>query len=37
MIAGSVKAPARYNPIADTDASLARAQTVLRAMQDAAS
>ena len=35
MIAGSVKAPARYNPIADTDASLARAQIVLRAMQDA--
>ena len=35
MIAGSVKAPARYNPIADTDASLARAQVVLRAMQDA--
>ncbi len=35
MIAGSVKAPARYNPIADIDASLARAQTVLRAMQDA--
>jgi penicillin-binding protein 1A len=34
MIAGSVKAPARYNPIADTDASLARAQIVLRAMQD---
>ena len=35
MIAGSVKAPALYNPIADTDASLARAQVVLRAMQDA--
>jgi penicillin-binding protein 1A len=35
MIAGSVKAPARYNPIADVDASLARGQTVLRAMQDA--
>lgn len=34
MIAGSVKAPARYNPIADTDASLARARIVLRAMQD---
>lgn len=34
MIAGSVKAPARYNPIADTDASLARAMIVLRAMQD---
>lgn len=35
MIAGSVKAPARYNPIADVDASLARAQLVLKAMQDA--
>ncbi len=35
MIAGSVKAPARYNPIADTDASLTRARIVLRAMQDA--
>lgn len=35
MIAGSVKAPARYNPIADTDASLARAGIVLHAMQDA--
>jgi penicillin-binding protein 1A len=35
MLAGSVKAPARYNPIADTDASLARAATVLRAMRDA--
>jgi penicillin-binding protein 1A len=35
MLAGSVKAPARYNPLADTDASLARAQVVLRAMQDA--
>ena len=34
MIAGSVKAPARYNPIADTDASLTRASIVLRAMQD---
>jgi penicillin-binding protein 1A len=34
MLAGSVKAPARYNPLADTDASLARAQVVLRAMQD---
>jgi penicillin-binding protein 1A len=32
MLAGSVKAPARYNPIADTDASLARAQLVLKAM-----
>ncbi len=34
MLAGSVKAPARYNAIADTDASLARAQVVLRAMED---
>ena len=37
MLAGSVKAPARYNPLADTDASLARAQVVLRAMQDSGS
>jgi penicillin-binding protein 1A len=35
MIAGSVKAPARYNPLADTDAGLARAQIVLKAMQGA--
>ena len=35
MLAGSVKAPARYNPMADADASLARAGVVLRAMQDA--
>jgi len=35
MLAGSVKAPTRYNPISDTDASLARAATVLRAMRDA--
>src|ERR1700759_2280260 len=34
MLAGSVKAPARYNALADTDASLARAQVVLRAMED---
>jgi penicillin-binding protein 1A len=34
MLAGSVKAPARYNPIADADASLARAGLVLKAMQD---
>jgi penicillin-binding protein 1A len=34
MLAGSVKAPARYNPLADPDASLARAGVVLRAMQD---
>ena len=35
MMAGSVKAPARYNPLADPDASLARAQFVLKAMKDA--
>jgi penicillin-binding protein 1A len=34
MLAGSVKAPARYNPIADADASLARARIVLQAMQE---
>jgi penicillin-binding protein 1A len=35
IIAGSVKAPARYNPLSDSDAGLARAQLVLHAMQDA--
>ncbi|MGA7675661.1 MAG: PBP1A family penicillin-binding protein [Rhizomicrobium sp.] len=35
MLAGSVKAPARYNPLADPDASQTRAQIVLRAMEDA--
>ena len=35
MLAGSVKAPARYNPLADADASMARAAIVLRAMEDA--
>jgi penicillin-binding protein 1A len=35
MLAGSVKAPARYNALADPDASEARAQVVLRAMEDA--
>ncbi len=35
MIAGSVKAPARYNPLSDADAGQARAQLVLRAMQNA--
>ncbi|HWD26835.1 MAG TPA: PBP1A family penicillin-binding protein [Rhizomicrobium sp.] len=35
MLAGSVKAPARYNPLADTDASMDRAGLVLQAMQDA--
>jgi penicillin-binding protein 1A len=35
MLAGSVKAPARYNPLADADASIARAALVLRAMEDA--
>ena len=34
MLAGSVKAPAKYNPLNDTDASEERAQIVLRAMQD---
>src|ERR1700709_231223 len=34
MIAGSVKAPARYNPLADIDAGLKPAQTVLRAMRE---
>jgi len=33
MLAGSVKAPARYNPLADADASQARAQLVLKAME----
>src|SRR5262249_36268659 len=35
MLAGSVKAPPRYNPPSDTDASLARADRVLDAMQEA--
>ena len=35
VIAGSVKAPARYNPLSDSDAGLARARLVLRAMQNA--
>lgn len=35
IIAGSVKAPARYNPFSDSDAGLARARTVLNAMQSA--
>jgi penicillin-binding protein 1A len=35
MIAGSVKAPARYNPLSDMDAGVARAQVVLTAMKDA--
>ena len=35
MIAGSVKAPARYNPLSDSDAGLARARIVLTAMQSA--
>ena len=34
MLAGSVKAPAKYNPSSDPDASEDRAQTVLRAMED---
>src|SRR5581483_10480275 len=32
ILAGSVKAPAKYNPLADPEAANARAQTVLRAM-----
>ena len=35
ILAGSVKAPARYNPLADADASQARAQVVLKAMEEA--
>ncbi len=35
MLAGSVKAPARYNPLADADASVQRGGVVLRAMEDA--
>jgi penicillin-binding protein 1A len=35
MLAGSVKAPARFNPLADTDASMARAAIVLHAMVEA--
>jgi penicillin-binding protein 1A len=35
MLAGSVKAPAHYNPLADTDACLERAHVVLRAMEEA--
>ncbi len=35
MLAGSVKAPARYNPLADTDASMQRASVVLGAMEQA--
>ena len=35
MLAGSVKAPARFNPLADPDASMERAATVLDAMEDA--
>src|ERR1700722_12143763 len=35
MLAGSVKAPARFNPLADPDASMDRATDVLDAMADA--
>jgi penicillin-binding protein 1A len=35
IIAGSVKAPARYNPLSDADAGQTRAHLVLRAMQNA--
>ena len=34
MLAGSVKAPARYNPLGDADASAGRGAVVLRAMED---
>ncbi|MBU6473796.1 MAG: transglycosylase domain-containing protein, partial [Alphaproteobacteria bacterium] len=34
MLAGSVKAPARYNPLSDADASMGRADVVLAAMAD---
>ena len=35
MLAGSVKAPAHYNPLTDADASVERGAVVLRAMEDA--
>jgi penicillin-binding protein 1A len=35
ILAGIVKAPARYNPLADPDAAHARAQVVLKAMEEA--
>jgi penicillin-binding protein 1A len=35
ILAGSVKAPAKYNPVADPDAARARAQIVLAAMREA--
>ncbi len=35
MLAGSVKAPAKYNPLNDPDASESRAQVVLHAMEEA--
>jgi len=35
ILAGSVKAPAKYNPIADRAAAQARAATVLKAMREA--
>ncbi|MBV9570539.1 MAG: PBP1A family penicillin-binding protein [Alphaproteobacteria bacterium] len=35
ILAGSVKAPARYNPLADFEAAEMRAQIVLHAMRDA--
>lgn len=34
MLAGSVKAPAKYNPLSDPDASIGRASVVLKAMED---
>jgi penicillin-binding protein 1A len=36
MLAGSVKAPAHFNPLNDPDASMARADIVLAAMRDCA-
>ncbi|HUO88586.1 MAG TPA: PBP1A family penicillin-binding protein [Rhizomicrobium sp.] len=35
MLAGSVKAPAKYNPLADADAAMGRAGLVLKAMEEA--
>ncbi len=35
MLAGSLKAPARYNPLANADASVARGKIVLSTMRDA--
>lgn len=35
MLAGSVKAPAKFNPLSDADASVERASDVLQAMEEA--